>query len=161
MANTQEENKKNANDTLKTVTPNVLDALRKVKEEKENTYQNVHIKDNNGNVLLTFRIRPLSDSEYEKLVKTTCTKRKNGTEVRNLVAERSEEIYMATVDEDKHIWDSRQVLDEYNTHFPRDVIEDTLSGGDKLAIVNAIDALSGYSLEENEKIDIEDELKNS
>lgn len=161
MANTVEENNKNREETLKTVTPNALEGLRKVKAEKDNTSQRINIKDREGNVLLTFRIRPLSDLDYEKITSNTSTKRK-GVEKRNLTAERGEEIYMATVDEDKYIWDSPQVLAEYNTHFPRDVIEDSLASGDKLAIVNAIDNLSGYTTpgEENSTIDIEDELKN-
>lgn len=162
MANTAEDNAVNREETIRKVTPSALEALRRVKAEKENTYQRINLKDREGNVLLSFRIRPLSETEYDEITEVTSKKNKKGVKIRNLVAERAEQIYQATVDEDKYIWDSKEVLDDYVTHFPRDVIEDSLTAGDKMTIVNAIDSLSGYTApgSESENVDIEDELKN-
>lgn len=162
MANTQDDNAVNRKETITKVTPNALEALRRVKAEKENTSQRINLKDREGNVLLSFRIRPLSETEYDEIIKKTSKKNKKGVEIRNIVAERSEQIYQATVDEDKYIWDSPEVLNDYVTHFPRDVIEDSLAAGDKMTIINAIDSLSGYTAPDadNENVDVEDELKN-
>lgn len=108
-------------------------------------------------LLFAFRIRPLSEEEYERC------KKKNTKYVRNkrlgmmtpqetnAVKYRASLIYQATVREDREsLWDNRSVwaamkgmgLPVMNG---LDVIEYSLKAGEKDAVIEAIDNLSGYA----------------
>ena len=109
-----------------------------------------------GKVYFTFRIRPLSESEYEKC------KKKHTKYVRNKqlgikmpedtdgVKYRSELIYAATVSEDREkMWDNKKLWDALSAKgrdviTGTDVIDAVLMSGEKAAVVEQIDLLSGY-----------------
>lgn len=109
-----------------------------------------------GKVLYTFRIRPLTEDEYEKC------KRRNTKYVRNKqlgikmpedtnnVKYRSDLIYTATVEEDrKKLWDNRQIWNALSQRgvdilTATDVIDAALKPGEKAAIVDRIDVISGF-----------------
>ena len=109
-----------------------------------------------GETYFSFRIRPLSEKEYEKC------RRKHTKYVRNKQPGikmpedtdqgkyRAELIYTATVDEDKKkTWDNKQLWRALEDHGKdiltyTDVIDVVLNPGEKAAIVDKIDLLSGF-----------------
>lgn len=110
-----------------------------------------------GTTFFKFRIRPLSEKEYEKC------RRKHTKYVRNKQLGikmpedtdqgkyRAELIYTATVDEDKkQTWDDRRIwrgLEDlgFEVLTYTDVIDIVLNPGEKAAIVDKIDLLSGFN----------------
>lgn len=105
----------------------------------------------NGTVLFTFRIRPLSEEEYQKC------KEKNTKYVRNKqlgikfpentdsVRYRSALIYQATVEDDRaKIWDNKDAWKALNVLNGIDLIDKTLLAGEKDAVLDLIDKISGY-----------------
>lgn len=134
--------------------------------DTEEEYRTIEIA-RQGKVLFTFRIRPLTEDEYEKC------KKKNTKYVRNKqlgikmpedtnnVKYRSDIIYTATVDEDrKLLWDNRQIwkaLTDKGVDIltATDVIDTVLKPGEKAAVVEQIDLISGF--EDN---NFEEVLKN-
>lgn len=162
MKNSAKENQDNQKAVLTARTGNALAALRKAREskDKKENRRTITVKDpSTMEALVTFQIRALSEREYEKARTTTQDRLPSGALRRNISKERAELIYLATVDEDKPLWNSREILDDFDTNFPRDVIEDTFSAGDKVSIVNAIDALSGFD-DEVKTVDVIEDLKN-
>lgn len=109
-----------------------------------------------GVMYFSFHIRALSENEYEK-AKKRCTKYVRNKQLgikmpedTNSVLYKSELIYMATTDEDrKKTWDNHQLWDALNNAghdivTGTDVVDAVLMSGEKAAIVNEIDDLSGY-----------------
>jgi hypothetical protein len=107
-----------------------------------------------GVVLFTFRIRPLSEEEYNRC------KEKNTKYVRNkqlgikfpedtnATRYRSQLIYEATVDEDRaKIWDNKDAwrAPKINVTNGIDLIDKVLLAGEKNAVLDKIDQISGYS----------------
>lgn len=106
----------------------------------------------NGVVLFTFHIRPLSEEEYQKC------KDKNTKYVRNKqlgikfpentdsVRYRSALIYQATTKEDREkIWDNKEAWKALNVLTGVDLIEKTLLAGEKDAVLEKVDKISGYT----------------
>lgn len=147
---TEEENKGQLrayeNDILKG-----LLAAANFKTEEDNIHP-VEIA-RNGVVLFTFRIRPLSEEEYQ-----TC-KEKNTKYVRNKqlgirfpentdsVRYRSALIYQATIDEDREkTWNNKEAWKALNVLNGIDLIDKILLAGEKDAILEIIDKISGYTV---------------
>lgn len=160
-SNSPEINKTNAENNVKAYTGNVLAGLKRARDLKneDESIRSVNVTDRQGNVLFTFRVRPLSESEYNTCRERATKRERNGREKFSITQSRSEQILMATVDEDKHIWTDPEVLNIFNTLKPTDVIDDVLFGGDKIAVINLIDELSGYG-EDSQTLNIEEETKN-
>jgi len=110
----------------------------------------------NSKVFFSFTIRPLGEEEYDKC-KTKHTKYVRNKQLgiklpedTNTVKYRAALIYQATIDTDReHLWDNKKVwnaLTEKGLQIlsALDVIEYTLRGGEKDAVIDAIDKLSGY-----------------
>lgn len=106
----------------------------------------------NGVVLFTFHIRPLSEEEYNRC------KEKNTKYVRNkqlgikfpedtnATRYRSQLIYEATVEEDRaKIWDNKEAWRALNVLNGIDLIDKVLLAGEKDAVLNKLDSISGYS----------------
>ena len=110
-----------------------------------------------GKDYFAFHIRPLSEKEYEKCRnKHTKFVRNKQLGIKmpedtNAVKYRSELIYCATTDEDKKkTWDNKQLwqaLEDLGKDIltGTDVIDAVLMPGEKAAIVDKIDLLSGYN----------------
>lgn len=133
----------------------ILDAAS-FRNSEEETYLIRIVR--NDTVLLKFHIRPLSEEEYE-----TC-RRKNTKYVRNKrigvqvpektnhVRYRSQIIYTATVEADrKMIWDNKDAWGRLNVASGIDLVDTVLKGGEKDAIVEQIDKISGFSDNELEE----------
>lgn len=137
----------------------ILQAMIEAAEEKEHTYKTAQII-RNKEVKLSFRVRGLSEDEVHACRKKAVTKRgkKYGVNVaeeidgvlfRNLV------IYTATHEDDrKKLWDNKAFWKKYNLVTGTEAVDKILFGGEKEAVMNLIDSLSGYDLE------VDDIIKN-
>ena len=114
----------------------------------------------NGNCVLTFHIRPLSEEEYLKARRDNTVYKRNksvGTRVVdhvNTSAYRSQLIYDATIEEDRDkIWNNRTAWDRLNVVNGIDLIDVVLKSGEKDMIIDKLDEISGYqlSMEETSK----------
>lgn len=147
------------------------DILRGVLEsagfsETEDEYRTIEVA-RHGKVMFTFRIHPLTEDEYERCKKRNTKYVRNKQlgikmpEDTNSVKYRSELIYTATVEEDRRtLWDNRQIWDALakkgvDILTATDVIDTVLKPGEKSAIVDQIDLISGF--EDN---NFEEVLKN-
>lgn len=106
-----------------------------------------------GATVLSFRIRPLGEEEYLKARKENTVYKRNkqiGTRVADHVDTakyRSQLIYDATVDDDKRkIWDNREAWNMFAVVNGIDLIDAVLKAGEKDAIIDKLDEISGYQL---------------
>lgn len=128
----------------------------------ERFWKKIQIK-RKDKVLFEFRIHPLDEEETQAMRKK-CTKYAPNPAGRNLpkievetnyVKMRSMKIFEATIPEDQEkIWNNKKIKDKLNVLDPLEVIELILMAGEKDAIVDQIDALSGYG------VTLEDYAKN-
>ena len=107
----------------------------------------------NKTTVLSFRIRPLSEEEYLKARRENTVYKRNksvGTRVAdhvNTSAYRSQLIYDATVDEDREkIWNNREAWTRLSVVNGIDLIDVILKSGEKDAIIDKLDEISGYQL---------------
>lgn len=108
-----------------------------------------------GKVYFHFRIRGLTEQEYnkcrEQATKYTINKRLGGLKVpqeTNAAEFRSLLIYQATVEEDRRkLWDNKQAWERLGVLSGPELIDKVLLAGEKEAVVNKIDQLSGYEEE--------------
>lgn len=105
----------------------------------------------NGIVVLSFKIRPLSEDEYIQCRRNNTVYKKNknvGTRVAdhvNSARYRSELIYLATVDADRDkMWDNRKAWDKLAVLNGIDLIDVVLKAGEKDAVIDKLDEISGY-----------------
>ena len=111
-------------------------------------------------VLLKFRIRPLSEDEYSKC-KNRYTKYVRNKQIgiklpedTDSVMYRNALIYQATVDEDRaKLWDNNEAWRKLDVINGVELIGKVLKAGEKDAVLEKIDEISGYSsvLEETAK----------
>lgn len=114
-----------------------------------------------GKVLFRFRIRGLTEDEYtscrEKATHYVVNRRLGGIKIpqdTNTALFRSFLIYTATVEEDrKRLWDNKKAWEMLNVLSGPELIDKVLLAGEKDAIVEKIDQMSGFSsdLEETAK----------
>nr|UWH97498.1 MAG: XkdN-like tail assembly chaperone protein [Bacteriophage sp.] len=119
------------------------------KNDEEDTVK-IKIK-RHGAIVLEFRIRPLSEDEYQNCRKKNTNYKRNrqsGTRVAEsleVARYRSQLIYEATVDEDREkIWDNRAAWNKLNVLNGIDLVEVVLKAGEKDAILEKLDEISGY-----------------
>lgn len=118
-----------------------------------------------GATYFKFRIRPLTEAEYEKCRKKHTKYVRNKQlgikmpEDTNQVKYRSELIYTATVEEDrKKMWDNKQLWKGLEDAGLGDVLTGTdaidlvLMPGEKAAIVEQIDQISGFENDNLEEV---------
>lgn len=121
-------------------------------KDDSSLWKKVQIK-RNGKVLFEFRVRPLEEEETQEIRKS-CTKYLPNPAGRhlpkievdtNFVRLRSKKIYEATVAEDRAIlWDNPAIKNKLKCLDPLDVIDQVLMAGEKDAVVDVIDSISGY-----------------
>lgn len=106
-----------------------------------------------GKVLFSFRIRPLSEEEYQTAKdKNTKYVRNKQLGIRfpedtNSVRYRSNLIYLATIEEDREkVWNNKDAWKSLNVLNGIDLVDKVLLGGEKDAILEIIDKISGYSV---------------
>jgi len=119
---------------------------------EEDNIQTIEIA-RNGVVLFKFRIRPLTEEEYrackEKYTKYVRNKQLGikFPEYTDAVRYRSALIYQATIEEDRaKIWDNKSAWKALNVINGVDLIDKTLLAGEKDAVLEIIDKISGYSV---------------
>ena len=139
----------------------ILRGLIEAGREKENesSYEKVQVK--RGGVLkFEFRIRPLSEDETNACLDhaTKFAPRKKGQPKRKIETDsakfRSWLIYTATVDEDrKKTWDNKQAQEALGVLCGVDMVDAVLLAGEKDAILDRIDEISGYGSDGGETPD--------
>lgn len=135
-------------------------------------FKNIEIA-RHGQMFFSFRIRPLTEKEYEycknKATKFVRNKQlgMKFPESSNNVKYRALLIYKATDAEDrKRTWDNKKLWDAllaqgHDIATGTDVIDAVLMPGEKAAVVAEIDKLSGFENENLEEVsDPEDGIKN-
>lgn len=117
-----------------------------------------------GRVFFSFSIRPLSEADYEQCRKKHTKYVRNKQlgimmpQDTNTVKYKSALIYAATTDEDRRLtWDNRQLWDALEAKgidilTGTDVIDAILMSGEKAAIIDKIDELSGYQDDNLEEV---------
>ena len=130
-------------------------ALDKERDDAEN-YRKIQIK-RKGMLHLEFRVRPISEEESQQCFRnaTKYAKSKPGmprTAIETDSAKnRSYIIYTATIDEDRaKIWDNPKALRAMNLLQGVDMVERVLLAGEKAAIIQIIDEISGFTDEMEE-----------
>lgn len=105
----------------------------------------------NKAIVLSFRIHPLSEEEFmECRKKNTEYKKNRQTGVRiaekvNAARYRAQLIYSATVKEDREkIWNNRNAWDKLSVANGIDLVEVVLKAGEKDAIIDKLEEISGY-----------------
>lgn len=130
----------------------ILAGLLEAAGYKTNNEEMVKIQiKRNGLIVLEFRIRPLSEEEYQACKRRHTNYKKNrqlGTRVAESVDAakyRSDLIYEATVQEDREkIWCNKEAWNRLSVLNPIDLIEVVLKAGEKDAILEKLDEISGY-----------------
>ena len=153
------EDKAASEEELKEFEGDILHALlaaANYQNGKDETYEVRIIRKNV--VMFTFRMRPLSEEEYERC-RTKNTKyvrnRRIGVKVpetTNSVRYRSQLIYEATIPEDRaKLWDNKQMWEALNVASGIDAIDKILKSGEKDKILEQLDAISGFDNTELEE----------
>lgn len=113
----------------------------------------------NGTVFFRFRIRPLSEAEYNKCKEKYTTYKRNKQfgiripEKTDTERYRSLIIYTATVQEDREkVWDNKAAWRELDVLTAVDLIDRVLKSGEKDAVLDLIDKISGYSALEEDTV---------
>ena len=132
----------------------ILKGLLEAEQYRWNEENSVNIQvERRGKLLFSFRIRPLGEEEYQKC-KEKCTKYVRNNQYAGIkipestdsVRYRSLLIYTATVDEDrKAIWDNTEAWRQINVLNGPDLIDKVLLAGEKDAILDKLDEISGYT----------------
>ena len=140
-----------------------LFAAEAEKGDNEVTKQTLYIN-RRGKTYFMFDIRPLSEQELVACRKRATKYHDNPAGKKyprvegetDVVLLRSLKIYMATTEEyKKKLWDNPAVLTKFNLIQGCDVVEKVFIAGEKDAIIDKIDELSGY-----DSSDLEEYAKN-
>lgn len=150
------------NEELLAVEEDVLRGLLDAAADNKNDTVMIEIA-RKGKVLFQFRIHGLTEKEYNELQDqaTKFKKAKNlgGVKVAeetNITRFRSLLIYHATAAEDrKRLWNNKEAWKTLGVLNGPDLIDKVLKAGEKKAIIDKIDEMSGYS------DDTEEIVKNS
>lgn len=121
-----------------------------------------------GKVFFRFSIRPLTEAEYnacrDKATKYKKNRRLGGIKMpddTDAARYRSFLIYEATTLEDqKKVWNNKAAWDQLNVISGVQLIDKVLLPGEKEAVIEQIDRLSGYDLDEEEDNEAEEVVKN-
>jgi hypothetical protein len=155
----------NAED-LRALETDLLNGLLAAAEDKRSDTETIEIartKDGESRVFFKFRIRVLEEDEYDALREKYTTyersRRMGGLKIpqrTDTVKMRAEIIFEATVPEDQErLWKNKAAWDRLGVMGPIDLIDKVLLAGEKDAVIQRIERLSGYDL------DLEETAKNS
>lgn len=113
----------------------------------------------NGVVFLKFRIRPLSEDEYNRCKERHTKYVRNKQfgirlpEKTDTIAYRNDLIFEATVEEDRQkIWMNREAWKRLDVINGPELIGRVLKAGEKDAVLDLIDKISGYSSVEEDTV---------
>lgn len=99
----------------------------------------------NGVLMFTFRVRPLTEEEFNKARRQNLKNRGRRNEEVDYARQRSQVIYMATIDEDKkRLWNNKEVWNKLNVASGIDAVGEILKYGEKIKIGEVIEEINGY-----------------
>lgn len=141
--------------------PDLLRGLLRAGEERTAETVSIEIA-RKGTVYFSFRVRALSEDDYEacrekatvyksarKLGGISVPERTNTSKYRSLL------IYTATVEEDRKVlWDNKEAQKHFGVLNGWQLIDKVLMAGEKEAVVDKIDEISGFD------VDLEETAKN-
>lgn len=138
----------------------ILGGLIAAASYKEDEAEIVPVEIVRGNsVVLKFSIHPLSEDDYLNARREHTVYKRNkqlGTKVTDHVDTaryRAQLIYDATIEADQEkIWKNRKAWEKLAVLSAIDLIEVVLKGGEKDAIIDKIDEISGYSATTEETV---------
>lgn len=125
------------------------------------------IEVNFGKARFSFRIRPLSEKEYDRCRERNTKYQKNRRlggmklpESTNTTGYHSDLIYTATLNEDRDkLWDNKRLWAAVNAVTGTDMVDKLIPyAGKKQAIIERIEALSGF--DDDTETDYNDTVKN-
>lgn len=134
------------------------DILKALTDQKQHEDKIDTITVEFGKTIFQFRIRPLSEEEWDKCRERNTKYAKNRRlggmrlpESTNTTAYHSDLIYTATKDEDKEkLWNNKRLWNAVGALTGRDMVDKLIPyAGKKQAIVERIERLSGYDDEED------------
>lgn len=150
--------KEEQNETLRTYENDILGGLLKAADfgKDEDEVKTVQIA-RGGTVLFTFHIHPLTEEQYNKC-RERYTKYVRHKQLGIKIPENTDTtkyrnalIYEATTPEDRAaVWDNKDAWRKLDVLTGTDLIEKVLKAGEKDAILDLIDKISGYSVTEEE-----------
>jgi hypothetical protein len=138
--------------------PDILKGLLEAASFKteEDNIKNIEVA-RGGKLLFSFHIHPLTEEEYDKCRESNTKYVRNKQlgikfpENTDTVRYRSELLFMATVDEDRaKIWNNKQAWEKLNVITGIDMVDKVLLAGEKDAILEILDKISGYKTTEEE-----------
>lgn len=135
----------------------LLESLMEAAGYKEDESLQKEVKiERKGKFLFKFTVKPLSEEDI-RLARKNATKMLKNPAGRNLPmiegdtdmsALRSWKIYFATVEEDRaKIWDNAAMKKKFNAMRGYEMVDVLLTGGEKSAVIDLIDSISGYDLD--------------
>lgn len=147
------------NEELLAVEDSILNGLLGAYEDQKEDTVTIEIA-RKGKVFFSFDIRALTEKQYndlqDKATKFKKAKNLGGVKVAeetDVTKFRSLLIYHATVEEDrKKLWNNKEAWNKLNVLNGPDLIDKVLKAGEKKAIIDKIDEISGYSDESDEII---------
>lgn len=145
------------------VTPEELlineDEILRALSDKDNHADSIEtIEVKFGKITFRFRIRPLTEKEWDRCRERATNYKKNKrlggfrmAESTDTTVYHTELIYAATVDEDRaKLWDNKRLWGPVNALTGRDMIDKLIPlAGKKQAIIDRIEAISGYDDDED------------
>lgn len=132
----------------------LLRGMLEAVEDRENESVKIEIA-RKGKVLFAFSVRPISETEVNKCEeRATKYTRKRGLRIpeeTDRAKYRSLLIYTATADEDRlKSWDNKALWDRLNVLNGVDVIDKVLLPGEKEAVIQKINEISGHAESDDE-----------
>ena len=124
----------------------IISALVETASYKDDDRETRKIKiARNGVLMFTFRVRPLTEEEFNKARRQNLKNRGRRNEEVDYARQRSQVIYMATIDEDKkRLWNNKEVWNKLNVASGIDAVGEILKYGEKIKIGEVIEEISGY-----------------
>ena len=138
---------KNMNDNeLQAAETDIVSALLEAKEYRQNRAERTIVINRGGKILFTFRITGLDEDVWRKCRRNNL--RRHG-QAEELDGARfiSQAIYEATVAEDKHIWNNREIWENFNVTNGADVVNLILFPAEKTRLGEILEELSGYNVD--------------
>lgn len=137
---------------------NEEDILKALTDQSQHDDMVERIEVTFGRTKFSFRIRPLSEKEWDKCRERNTRYQKNRRlggmrlpESTDTTGYHSDLIYTATVAEDKaKLWDNKRLWTAVNALTGRDMVDRLIPyAGKKQAIIERIEAISGYDAEDD------------
>lgn len=140
----------------------IMEGFLKAAEQVETKTKKIEIR-RNGELLLRFRVRAVTGPDMRRAQKAATSyipnpkmKKLKVESDRNQVIYESYLIYIATVEEDKkNYWDNQKLKEKFDVMQGYELIDKVLLPGEKDTVIDQINILSGYNIDEDEDEDEE------